>query len=201
MVLVIISCLFVFLGMYIANRWNLKYVSINFLFGVFLLNCLVQILPNGYNLLSYNYHDTTFIYAFLGVIIGIVLMMLFDYKSDNCDDVSIVGFTMINSYLLYSTLSSHFNFILFFVNILYYVSIGIYIKDGKSWVSVFLGMILGFFISLISSWWIGYFFSIVVGIILCFIYSISIVVIRNKGRYSYISLILGMVIGFLGSIL
>lgn len=201
MFLVLICCLFVFLGMYIGKKYNLKYVSINFMFGLFLLNCLSSILPNAYSILFHNYHDTTFIYVVLGIVLGVVFMMLFDYKSDNCDDISIIGFTIINSCLLYNSLSNKFSFLLFIVNILYYVIIGIYIKDGKSWISVIVGMILGIFLSFINSWLIGYLFSIVVGIILCFIYSIYIVVVRNKSKFAYAGLLIGMLISFLGSIL
>jgi len=201
MFFVIISCFFVFLGMYIGQRWNIKYISINLMFGLFLFNCLVNILPNGYSLLSRNYHDTTFIYVLLGIILGVVLMMLFDYKNDSCDDVSIIGFTMINCFLLNNSMSIKFHFLLLIVNFLYYLVIGIYIKDGKSWISVFIGMVLGIFISFIGSWWIGYLFSIVVGIISCFIYSIYIVVVRNRGKYVYIALIAGLLLAFMGSIL
>lgn len=198
MVLVLLSCLFVFLGMYIGRRYNLKYFSINFMFGLFILNCLIQILPSAYSLLSKNYHDTTFIFVFLGIVLGVVLMMLFDYKSDNCDDISIIAFSMANSCLLFNTKIS---FLLLIINILYYVSIGIYIKDGKSFLSVFIGMILGFIFGIINHWIIGYFYSISVGIVLCFVYSISIVVTKCREKNSYIGLILGMIIAFLGSIL
>ena len=201
MVLVIISCLFVFLGMYIGRRFNLKYFSINFIFGLFLLNCLIQVLPGAYSLLYRNYHDTTFIYVFLGTILGVVFMMLFDYKSDNCDDVSIIAFTMINSCLLYHTFSTKFNLLLLIINILYYVSIGLYIKDGKSWLSVFIGLILGLIFSFINHWLIGYFYSISIGVVLCFVYSISIVVTRGKEKYASLGLILGMLVAFLGSVL
>lgn len=201
MVLVIISCLFVFLGMYIGRRFNLKYFSINFMFGLFFLNCLIQVLPYAYSLLNKNYHDTTFIYVFLGTILGIVLMMLFDYKSDNCDDVSIIAFTMVNSCLLYHSLSVKFNLLLLLINIIYYISIGLYIKDGKSWLSVFIGMILGFIFGFFNHWLIGYFYSISIGIILCFVYSISIVVTKGREKYASFGLIFGMLIAFLGSVL
>lgn len=198
MVLVILSSLFVFLGMYIGKRFNLKYLSINFMFGLFILNCLIQMLPGAFSLLSKNYHDTTFIFVFLGIVLGVVLMVLFDYKSDNCDDVSIIAFTMVNSCILFS---SKFNFLIFIINVLYYISIGIYIKNGKSWLSVFIGMFLGIIFGFINHWMIGYFYSISVGIVLCFVYSISIVVTRSREKNSYIGLILGMLIAFLGSIL
>ena len=201
MVLVILSCLFVFLGMYIGRRFNLKYFSINVIFGLFLLNCLIKVLPVTCSLLSKNYHDSTFIFVFFGIVLGIVLMMLFDYKSDNCDDFSIIAFTMVNSCFLYNVFNYKFSLLLFIVNVLYYISIGIYIKDGKSWISVIIGMILGLLFGFINHWIIGYFYSISVGIILCFIYSISIVVTRSKDKYSYVGLILGLLVAFLGSVL
>lgn len=201
MVLVILCCLFVFLGMYIGRKFNLKYFSINFMFGLFLLNCLIQILPNAYSLLSINYHDMTFIYVFLGVVIGVVLMMLFDYKSDNCDDISIIGFTMVNTCILCNAFSSKFSLLLFIINVLYYVSIGIYIKDGRSFISVIIGLILGLLSCLFNHWFLGYFYSIIVGVILCFVYSISIVVTKCKDKYAYVGLILGMLVAFLGSVL
>lgn len=201
MVLVILSCLFVFLGMYIGKKHILKYFSINVIFGLFLLNCLIKVLPVACSLLSKNYHDTTFIFVFLGIVLGVVLMMLFDYKSDNCDDISIIAFTMVNSCILYDVFSLKFSLFLLIINIIYYVFIGIYIKDGKSWISVIIGMILGLLFGFINHWIIGYFYSISVGIILCFIYSISIVVTRSKDKYSYIGLILGLLVAFLGSVL
>ena len=200
MVLVLLCCLFVFLGMYFGKRFNLKYVSINFIFGLFLVNGLIQILPFGYKLLFINYHYSTFIYLFLGIILGISLMMLFDYKSDNCDDISIIGFSIMNTYILLFNITK-FNFILLIINALYYFSIGVYIKDGKSWISVFIGLILGFIINLIGSWWIGFIFAIIFGVVMCFIYSISIIVFRKRGKYCSFALIFGMLIAYLGCVL
>lgn len=200
MLFVFLCCLFVFLGMFIARRFNLKYISISFMFGLFLINCLIQILPSSYNTLNINYHSTTFIYVFLGIVIGVVSMMLFDYKSDNCDDISIIGFSLINTYILCSNLSK-INLIIFIVNAIYYFSIGVYIKDGKSWISVFIGMILGIIISTIESWVIGYIFAIIFGIIVCFVYSISIVVMNRRCKYSNLFLIFGMLVAWLGCVL
>lgn len=200
MVLVILCCLFVFLGMYLGKKFNLKYISVNFLFGLFLINAFIQVLPFGYKSLYINYHASTFIFLILAIIIGVALMMLFDYKSDNCDDISIIGFTIINSYVMYLSLD-RFNLILFIVNSLYYLFIGIYIRDGRSWISVFIGMIFGSVLKVIGSWWIGYLFAIIFGIIMCFIYSISIIVMRKKGKYCLLSLILGMFVAYLGCVL
>jgi hypothetical protein len=187
--------------MYIGKKYNLKYFSINLVFGLFLLSCLLLILPYAFNLLSKNFHDTTFIYVFLGITIGVVSMMLFDYKYDNCDDISIFCFAMCNCYFLSKILNYKFSFMLLIINILFYVSIGLYIRNGKSWISVFGGMFAGFILFLLGGYWLGYMFSISFGIISCFIYSISQVVFRNRTKYAYFALFVGMLLAFLGCFL
>lgn len=198
MVLVIISCLFVFLGMFIGNKFDLKNISINVIFGLFFINSLGNILPHCYDILYKNYHSATFIYVILGSVLGYFLMRLSGYKYEDSDNISIVGFTIFNSYLLYV---SKFSFIFLIINILYYILIGIYVRDSKSWIFVIIGMVIGVLIAFINSWVIGYLFSIIIGFLIYFIVSVYGLVFRNKNKYCYIGLIISILIALLGSIL
>ena len=198
MVLVIISCLFVFLGMHIGKKYDLKKSSINMLFGLFLINSLCVILVNGYSFLSLNYHSSTYYFLILGSILGFVLMKIIDMKCSETDDVSICGFVICNTILLFA---SKFNLLFFVINILYYVILGIYIRNSKSWISVFVGVILGFIFYLLHSWIIGYMFSISFGFIIYFIYSVYTMIFRSGDKESYYYLIAGMIVALLGSVL
>lgn len=198
MVLVIICCLFVFLGMFIGKKFDLKIISINMIFGLFLMNCLFNVLPCAFSILYQNYHGSTFIYVLLGSFLGYLLMRLSSYKYEDSDNISIIGFTLFNSYLLFI---SKFNLLFLIVNVLYYIFIGIYIKNSKSWISVIIGSILGLVIGLINSWMIGYIFTIVVGFLIYFIISVYNLVFRSNNKYCYIGLIIGLIIAFLGCVL
>ena len=60
--LAVICSLFVFLGMYIGNKYDLKKYSINSIFGLFVINGLGRILLNSYLFLYMNYHKGTFLF-------------------------------------------------------------------------------------------------------------------------------------------
>lgn len=195
--LVILCCLFVFLGMFIGKKKDLKNVSINMIFGLFLINALVNVLLYGYSILYANYHSGTFIYVVLGLIVGFLIMNIINYKCSNSDDFSIIGFTIFNTYFLYN----RFSFLLFIINIWYYILIGIYIRNSRSFISVFIGMILGLLFSLINSWLLGYVFTIVFGFLSYFIVSVYGIIFRNNNKFAYIGLVIGMILGLLGGIL
>ena len=198
MVLVIISCLFVILGMYIGKKYDLKSESINSIFGLFIMNTLVNIFPKSYLILSKNYHGSTMFYVVLGSILGYLLMKLISYKYDDVDNVSIIGFTTFNSFLLFI---SKFNFLFLVINILYYIIIGIYVRNSKSWISVIIGMVLGLVLGLMSGWCIGYVFSIIIGFLIYFIVSVYELVFRNKNKNCYYGLIVGLIVALIGGIL
>ena len=198
MLLVCLCCLFVFLGMYIGNKYDLRNVSINSIFGLFLINGIFNIFFGSYSMLSYNYHDTTFIYVILGIVIGFSLMKIIGYKYDETDNLTIAGFTMFNSYLLFV---SKFNILFLIINILYYILIGLYITKSKSWISVFIGMVLGLLFSLTSSWIFGYVFTFVLGFILYFIVSVYTIVFKNNSKMGYYALICGVLVALIGAIL
>jgi len=198
MVLVIISCLFVFLGMYIGKKNDLKKSSIHMLFGLFLINSLCAILVNGYSFLSINYHSSTYYFVTLGSILGFVLMKIIDTKCEETDDISICGFVITNTIIL---LASKFNLLFLVVNILYYVIIGIYIKNSNSWISVFIGMVLGIVLYSLHTWLIGYVFTISFGFIIYFIYSLYTMIFKSGDKESYYYLIAGMVVALLGCVL
>ena len=198
MVLVILSCMFVILGIYIGNRYDLKSASINSIFGLFFMNTLFNILPRSFYILSVNYHSSTILYVILGSSLGFMLMKLLSYKYDDIDNVSIVGFTIFNSFLLYV---SKFNFLFLIINILYYILLGIYIRNSKSWISIIIGMILGIILVHISGWIIGYVFTIIVGSLIYFVVSVYEFVFRSNSKYCYYGLIAGVLIAFLGGIL
>jgi len=198
MVLVIISCLFVFLGMYIGKKNDLKKSSINMLFGLFFINSLCVLLKNGFSILSLNYHSSTYYFVTLGSILGFVLMKIIDMKCEETDDISICGFVVCNTIIL---LASKFNLLFFVINILYYVIFGIYIKNSKSWISVFIGMILGIVFYSLHTWLIGYVFTISFGFIIYFIYSVYTMIFRSGDKESYYYLIAGMAVALIGSVL
>lgn len=198
MVLVSLCCLFVFLGMFIGKKWNLKSVSINTIFGMFLINCFVVLLPNAYSILHINYHFTTIIYLCLGIIIGYLFMNVVSYKYDNCDNISIVGFSILNSYLLYV---SKINLLLFIVNVIYYIIIGIYIRDSKSWIFVIVGNVLGLLLSLFSGFGIGYVFCLMIGFVFYFIISVCSLIFRSNCVKDYLGLIFGIIIALIGGLL
>lgn len=198
MLFVVLSCLFVFLGMYIGKKRDLKNISINCIFGLFLINSLFNVFDKGYFCLSKNYHDTTMFFSILGVILGILFIKISSFKYENSDDISIFGFTAFNSYLLFL---SKFNLLFLIVNILYYVFIGIYIRNSRSWISVLIGMTFGLFLSLFSGWALGYLFTIFAGFLFYFIFSVYGLVFRNNDKKCYYALIIGMIIGLLGYML
>lgn len=196
--LAVICSLFVFLGMYIGNKYDLKKYSINSIFGLFVINGLGGVLFNSYNILYINYHKSTFLFLVLGCILGYFLMKLISLKYEETDNVSICGFTLFNTYLL---VISKFNFFFLLINILYYVLIGIYISKSRSWIYVLLGLILGLLFSLISSWVLGYMFTILFSFVLYFILSVYSLVFKSSGKIYNYSLICGIVVGLLGCIL
>lgn len=198
MILAVLCCFFVFLGMYIGDRYDLKKVSINMMFGLFLINGLINILPKCFSFLSKNYHDMTFIYVVLCSILGFVIMKLSSFKYDQTDNISIAGFSFFNTFIL---VVSKFSFWFMIINILYYVIIGIYISHSKSWLYVFIGMIVGMNLGLFSLWIYGFLFSIVFSFLIYFIVSVYELVFRNNSRNCYIGLIIGMIISFLGGII
>lgn len=198
MVLVLLCCIFIFLGMYIGSRFNLKGVSINVVFGLFLINSVFNILPYSNKVLSYNYHDSAYIYCFLGCVLGYVLMKIFECKYDQTDNISILGFSLFNSYLL---LLSDFSLFLVLINIFYYILIGIYIKNSRSWIYVFLGSILGYFVSLISGYIVGYFLSITFGFIISFVLSVHELIFKSSDKKNLYGLIVGLLVGMIGCVL
>jgi hypothetical protein len=198
MVLVIISCLFVFLGMYFGKKYDLKNISINMIFGLFLVNCVCSVFDHGYSLLKINYHSSTWYFVLLGCILGYVIMKIIDLKYDRTDNISICGFTIANSIIL---LVSKFNILFLIINILYYIVIGIYIRNSKSWFSVIIGMIIGLILGSISCWLIGYLFAIFVGFIIYFVISVYTIIFRNSDKSGYYALIAGIAIALIGSML
>ena len=198
MVLVVFCYMFVFLGMYIGNRYNFKSVSINVVFGLFLINSVFNILPYSDRVLSFNYHDSAYIYCFLGCVLGYVLMKIFECKYDQTDNISIFGFSLFNSYLLFI---SKFSFVSSLVTIFYYILIGIYIRNSKSWIYVFLGSILGYFVSLISGYIVGYFLSITFGFIISFVLSVHELIFKSSAKKNLYGLIDGLLVGMIGCVL
>lgn len=196
-VFTLIVVLFVFLGIFIGKKFNLKYFSINSIFGLFLVNGLYDLLLSS-NFLSINYHNSTWFYLVLCGILGFVIMKLIGIKSDNPDDVSIVGFSFINCFFL---LINKFSLVSFLISCLYYILIGIYIKDTKSYLYVFLGFVLAFISSFLSNWMFGFLFSTLVGFFAYFLFSIYILVTRNSQKMGVVGLIVGFVVGLLGGIL
>lgn len=193
-IIVLLITLFVFLGMFIGKKYDLKYFSINSIFSLFLVNGLFNIFLAS-NYLSINYHDTTWIYLILCGVVGFILMKIIGIKSDNPDDVSITCFSFLNCFILFT---GKLNFLIFLVNVIYYVLIGIYIKDSKSNMYVFLGFILSFIASFISSWMLGYLMASLIGIIIYFLFSIYNVVIRNS---AYVGIVVGILVGIIGAII
>ena len=196
-VLILITILFTFLGMFIGKKYDLKYFSINSIFGLFLTNSLYNIIISN-NMLSINYHKTTWIYLILCTILGYIIMKIIGYKSDNPDDVSIAGFSFLNCFLLFLGKLNIFTFI---ISILYNILIGIYIKDTKSYLYVFLGFILAFISSFLYNWIFGFLFSTLIGIFIYFLFSIYLLVFRNKEKMGIIGLLAGIIIGTIGGIL
>ena len=198
MILSVLCCLFVFLGMFLGKKFNLKKESICMISGLFLINTVVGVIPSSYNVLYRNYHSSTFLFLILGSILGFLIMKLIGHKYDETDNISIAGFSFLNSYLF---IFHRFSILFLIINILYYVLIGIYIREGKSWISVVAGCIIGIIFSYISGWAVGYFLSLIVGFLLFFIFSVYGIVIKNNEKSSYIGLIIGIIVAFLGGIL
>jgi hypothetical protein len=198
MILAVLSCLFVFLGMYIGNKYDSKRFSINVLFGLFTINCLSSAIICVYPFLFINYHSSTLFYVFLSVILGYLLIKFINCKYEDSDNVSILGFTIINTSLFIMHRSS----ILFLIiNIIYYILLGIYIKKSKSWIFILSGCIIGIILSFIKVWAIGFVYGINVGFIFYFILSIYNIVFRNKDKGSSIGLIVGFIVALLGGLL
>lgn len=198
MILALLCCLFVFLGMFIGEKFNLKKLSINALFGLFTFNFLGSEISYVYSILYKNYHSSTFLFVLLSVILGFLLIKLINCKYEDCDNVSILGFTVINTALF---ISHRFSILFLIINIIYYILLGIYIKKSKSWIFVFLGFILSLIFSLFSNWIIGYFYGVNLGFVFYFILSIYSIVFRNKDKWSSVGLIFGLIVALLGGLL
>ena len=197
MVLVIVCLLFLFIGMYIGEKRDLKKNSISMIFGLFLVNLLFVFLTS-YSFLFMNYHSSTWYFLILGVFLGYLFMKIIGYRYDETDNISIGGFSLLNTFLLVTV---KFRFLFMIINILYYVIIGIYIRKSKSWISVLIGMVLGLLFSSITNWMFGYVLTIALGFIIYFIVSVYSIVFKSTDKKTYYSLIFGMVIALLGGLL
>lgn len=198
MVLVILCLMFLFVGMYIGNKYDLKKMSINMIFGLFLINGFCNILFKGYYALFINYHYSTWFFLILGSILGYLIMKIISFKYDETDNISIGGFSFFNTLFL---VIGKFNIFSLIINVLYYVVIGIYIRKSKSWISVIIGMISGLLFSLFGSWILGYVFTIILGFVVYFIVSVYSIVFRSNDKYAYYGLIAGIVIALIGCVL
>ena len=96
---------------------------------------------------------------------------------------------------------SKFSFLLLIINILYYVFIGIYIRNSKSWFSVFIGCLLGVIFSHFYGWMLGYVYSIILGFVVYFVYSINGIIFKNSNKKYYYGLVLGIIVAVIGSVL
>lgn len=198
MILAFVCCLFVFLGMVISDKYDFKKLSINALFGLFTMNVITCVALFVYKVLFRNYHSSTFFYVFLSTLLGYLLVKLINCKYDDCDNVSILGFTIVNTYLF---IFHSFNILFLLINIIYYILLGIYIKKSKSWIFVLIGALLGIVFSFIDNWVMGYIYGINLGFIFYYVISVYGIVFRSKDRNSYIGLIVGFVIALLGGLL
>jgi len=198
MILAVLSCLFIFLGMFIGERFDFKKLSINVIFGLFTLNCLVSIIPYAYSYLYRNYHGSTFFYVLLSIVLGYLLIKLINYKYDDCDNISIVGFTFANTALF---IFHRFSFLFLIINILYYILLGIYISKSKSWVYVLFGCIFAILSSLLGNWIMGYFYGISIGFVIYFILSVYNIVFRSNNKDSYTALVIGFIVALIGGLL
>ncbi len=198
MFLAFLCCLFVFIGMYIGERYDLKKVSIHILFGLFTVNTLVAMLPYVYYFLYRNYHSSTWLYVVLSVALGCLFVKLINCKYEDSDNLSILSFTFFNTFLF---LFHRFNILFLVFNILYYILLGIYIKKSKSWIFVFVGSILGILFSFVSSWRLGYLFGINISFVSYYIFSVYNIVFRSNDKGCYIGLIIGLVVALFGGLL
>ena len=198
MILAVFSCLFVFLGMFIDERFCFKKFSISFIFGLFTLNCLSSTIPYSYLILYKNYHSSTWFFTLLSIILGYLLMKLINCKYEDCDNVSILGFSIVNTSLF---VLHKFSFLFLIVNIFYYVLLVIYVNRSKSWIFVLVGCFFGIMLSFIGVWCVGYVYGLSIGFIVYYVLSVYGIVFRNNDKNSYISLILGFLIALLGGIL
>lgn len=196
--LVIVCCLFVFLGMYIGDKYNLKSVSIYSVFGLFGINAFMSVLFASHYYLSINYHSSTMIYLILGCILGYTIMKIVCLRYDEADNLSIVGFSLFNSYLF---VIRRFSFLFFLINILYYIIIGIYIRKSRSWIFVFIGMFIGILLGFVSSWILGYLFCIIFSFLLYFVISICGLIFKGRNELSFYFLAGGILIGIVGCLL
>ena len=198
MILSALCCLFIFLGMFIGEKYDLKKTSIHIIFGLFIVNFLVSLIPYVYSYLYVNYHSSTLMYVLLSIILGYLLIRLVNYTYEDSDNLSILGFTLFNTSLF---CLHKFNILFLIINIFYYIFIGIYIKKSKSWIYVFIGCVLGILFSLINSWIMGYIFGINVGFLLYFILSVYNIVFRGNDKVCNIGLIIGLVVALFGGLL
>ena len=198
MVLVFLCLIFLFVGMYIGSKHDLKKVSISMIFGLFLINALFNIMIKGYYILFINYHYSTWFYLILGSIVGYLIMKIIDFKYDETDNISIAGFVLFNTILL---VTGKFNILVLIINIFYYIMLGIYIRKSKSWISVLVGMVLGLFLGLVTSWMLGYVFAVIFGFVIYFIVSVYSIVLKTKDKLAYYGLLAGVIVALIGSVL
>lgn len=198
MFLAVLSCLFIFLGMFIGERFDFKKLSINVIFGLFVLNSIASTLPFVYSCLYKNYHSSTWIFVVLSIILGYLLIKLINCKYEDSDNVSILGFTILNTCLL---ILHRFSILFLIINIIYYILLGIYIKRSKSWIFVLTGCFLGIVLCLINKWVLGFVYGINLSFVIYFILSVYSIVFKSKDKGSLIGLIVGFIVALLGGIL
>lgn len=205
LILTFLLSIFIIIGTYIntlLNKKNIrtKNVSINMLYGLLLLTSIIKILPVSYSLLSKNYHDTTYVYLILTILIGFIIIEIFNLnkkQNKNTSILSLMVFCLIQGIIISNYNIQNIDYISMIFLSIYNIIIGIYIKEINnkklSIIPITVSYLIGLLLGNITNWQMGYLFSVSLGIIIYFIISLSSSIIKNKNSiYETIGLVIGM---------
>lgn len=207
--LLFLTAIFILIGIYVntlLNKKNIKTknIVINIMYGILLFTSIIKILPTSYSLLSQNYHDTTYIYLILTILIGLIFIKLLTLnKNENkiTSIFSLMSFCLIQGIIINNYNIQNINYISLIYTSIYNFIIGFYIKEINNKKTpillVILFYIVGILLGNINNWQMGYSFSVSLGIITYFIITMTPNIIKNKNSiYETIGLIAGISLVF-----
>lgn len=181
-----IIVLFLLIGFYFSKKSNNKYLF-NFLFGFLLMEFIIRFVPITYNILSINYHDTTFFYIVLLMILGIIISILFNKGQ----------LLAYSSFFNFSGLFSGFSFSLIIYSFIGFI-IGLNSLNRKWLIMFILSFLIGFLFNFIGFWMVGYLYGILLGIVGYYLISMMGIVFKCKEKYVCFFLISGMILSYIG---
>ncbi|MBP3920301.1 MAG: hypothetical protein J6D28_01920 [Bacilli bacterium] len=186
----LILFIFMIVGFFIGNKYKNDNL-ISLIFGFILFEFLVRYLPVSYNLLSINFHDATFLYIILLVILGFVIMKFFN------NNKFIIGCALF--ILMGFSLGFGFSFLLITYSIMC-IFFGVCISSNKKILMLlmfFACCLFGCVLHGINDFRIGYLLGFCLGIVGYYIVKMFPSIIKCKKKITGLLLLIGMFLSFL----